>query len=142
MNIRLATQADIPALSQLETLCQPAPWSASMLTQALTAPSQIWVGLIEHKIVTMLVWQTILDEAEIHLLNTHPEYQRMGYASLMLRHVFTEAASQRLSRLLLEVRAGNLAAQALYLQHGFQVCGRRKHYYAGVEDALILEKIC
>lgn len=142
MNIRLATSADIPALHQLETLCQPEPWSVGMLTQSLTAPNQIWVGVVGQEVISMLVWQCIIDEAEIHLLNTHPAHQRKGYARLMLRHLFAEAGRRQLTRLLLEVRAGNHAAQALYQQQGFQVCGRRKQYYAGVEDALLLEKIC
>jgi ribosomal-protein-alanine N-acetyltransferase len=43
------------------------------------------------------------------------------------------------ARALLEVRAGNVAALALYARAGFQECGRRKRYYADTdEDALVL----
>ncbi|MCI4054270.1 hypothetical protein MM710_39410, partial [Klebsiella pneumoniae] len=49
-------------------------------------------------------------------------------------------------RLLLEVRAGNTAAQALYAAHGFSIAGRRKNYYRATdgqtEDAVLMEKIC
>jgi ribosomal-protein-alanine N-acetyltransferase len=39
----------------------------------------------------------------------------------------------------LEVRAGNLAAQALYRGFGFEVAGRRPRYYTDDgEDALVM----
>ena len=40
---------------------------------------------------------------------------------------------------LLEVRASNDAARALYTRHGFTTAGRRRRYYtAPVEDALVM----
>jgi [ribosomal protein S18]-alanine N-acetyltransferase len=40
---------------------------------------------------------------------------------------------------LLEVRAGNTEAQALYSRCGFQIAGRRRRYYSQpVEDALLM----
>jgi ribosomal-protein-alanine N-acetyltransferase len=49
------------------------------------------------------------------------------------------AREMRATRLTLEVRAGNRAAQALYRGFGFDVVGRRPHYYTDDgEDALIM----
>jgi ribosomal-protein-alanine N-acetyltransferase len=40
---------------------------------------------------------------------------------------------------ILEVRAGNVAAQSLYRRFGFEVVGRRRQYYRDpVEDALLM----
>ena len=39
---------------------------------------------------------------------------------------------------LLEVRASNLAAQALYARLGFERVGLRKRYYADGEDAVLM----
>jgi ribosomal-protein-alanine N-acetyltransferase len=40
---------------------------------------------------------------------------------------------------ILEVRAGNVAAQALYRRYGFEVVGRRRLYYREPpEDALLM----
>ena len=40
---------------------------------------------------------------------------------------------------LLEVRATNLPAQALYTRHGFRAAGRRRNYYTDpTEDALVM----
>lgn len=140
MNIRIATHSDIAALSQLEQQCQPHPWSEQQLSQSLNAPNQIWVTEHQQHIIAMLAWQTIVDEIEIHLLNTHPQYRRQGYARQLLQCLFSRAQQQQIRRILLEVRAGNSSAQQLYMHHGFQQCGRRKHYYNDNEDALILEK--
>ena len=52
------------------------------------------------------------------------------------------APAHGIQRILLEVRAGNAAAQALYRRNGFIECGRRKGYYGGVEDAVLMEKTC
>lgn len=142
MNIRPATLTDIPALSKLEQQCQLTPWSVIQLTAALNKPSQIWIGEQQQQLVSMLVWQPLLDEAEIHLLNTDPLHRRYGYAQQLLQYIFQLAQQQGIQRLLLEVRASNSAAQALYSRNGFQICGRRKNYYSNQEDALILEKLC
>jgi ribosomal protein S18 acetylase RimI-like enzyme len=42
---------------------------------------------------------------------------------------------------LLEVRAGNVAARALYESLGFRACGVRREYYtAPVEDAVLMRR--
>ena len=59
---------------------------------------------------------------------------------------FWNIGSAGITRLLLEVRAGNAAAQSLYLKYGFTEVGIRKHYYplpeGGHEDAVLMEKPC
>jgi ribosomal-protein-alanine N-acetyltransferase len=49
------------------------------------------------------------------------------------------AAAERGCRtIMLEVRAGNEPALALYARHGFTPLSRRRRYYPDGEDALIL----
>ena len=49
------------------------------------------------------------------------------------------AEEMQVSRMTLEVRAGNLAAQELYRRFDFDVAGRRPHYYTDDgEDALVM----
>ena len=52
-----------------------------------------------------------------------------------------EAVSGGMGKVILEVRAGNLSAQRLYLSEGFTVIGKRPGYYpdpGGREDALVM----
>ena len=51
----------------------------------------------------------------------------------------SEAARRGGHVAILEVRAGNAAAQSLYRRHGFDVTGRRQQYYRNpTEDALVM----
>ena len=90
--------------------------------------------------------QTPFDESELHLIATEPALRRQGLATQLLNEWFQTAAAENLQRLFLEVREGNLNAQALYRKHGFAECGRRRDYYplpeGGREDAVWMEKIC
>lgn len=141
--LRAASAADIPALAALEAACNPRPWSAAQLQAALDAGNMLW--LLPHPqygAAAMLVWQLLADEAEILLLNTHPHCRRHGHARALIQAVCSQARAQGCMRLLLEVRAGNAAAQALYRQCGFAACGRRRTYYAdNSEDAVVMTHI-
>lgn len=75
--------------------------------------------------VAFIVWQNLPDESELHLIATALEYRRRGVASALLEYWFANLP-EGTQRLLLEVRAGNIGAQALYAAHGFTDAGRRK----------------
>lgn len=143
MSIRPVQLTDIPVLETLEQLCNPSPWSTAQLTNSVSAAQPIWVvDLPEHGIVAMLVWQKIPNEAEIHLLDTHPAHRRQGYAQQLLNHLFQIVQAETIDRILLEVRSSNMGAIKLYKRNGFENCGLRKRYYQNGEDAIIMEKRC
>jgi ribosomal-protein-alanine N-acetyltransferase len=56
-----------------------------------------------------------------------------------LGHVLSQAKAQSMTRVMLEVRKSNLAAQKLYETFGFSTTGVRKGYYSDDgEDALAM----
>ena len=147
MSIRAAIAADCPALAAIDAAGNPSPWSAGQFEAAIThAADTVLVAENGGGICGFIVWQTLFDESELHLIAVSPEHHRQGIASTLLAAWFQTALSQNTARLLLEVRAGNPAAQALYRKHGFQECGRRKGYYplpdGAREDAVLMEKPC
>ena len=79
-------------------------------------------------------------EAEILALCVAPERQRQGLARKLLRQLAEDLAEQGTDRVYLEVRASNFAARELYRQAGFVETGRRKGYYQGTEDAVVMGK--
>ncbi len=90
-------------------------------------------------IIAMLVIWLILDEIHIATLAVHPDFRRLGIARMILRTALDDAAREGALSALLEVRAGNTAAQALYRGFGFEVVGRRPAYYRdNNEDALLM----
>ena len=145
MNIRPATSADCAALAAIDRAGNPAPWSAAQFQTALNSRFDT-VLLAEHqgRSAAFIVWQTVADESELHLIATAPESRCLGLAAALMQCWFEAAAAQSVRRLLLEVRAANLPAQNLYRRHGFTECGR--HYYSlpdGTrEDAVLMEKPC
>jgi ribosomal-protein-alanine N-acetyltransferase len=95
------------------------------------AGAQAVVGVI-------VVW-LIVDEAHIATLAVHPELRRQGIAKKLLCVALNDAAKDGMLSALLEVRAGNEAAQDLYRKFGFDVVGRRTRYYQdNYEDALLM----
>jgi ribosomal-protein-alanine N-acetyltransferase len=79
------------------------------------------------------------DELHINNVAVRDIYRRRGMGSALLSAVLKEGARRGARIALLEVRAGNAAAQALYERHGFRATGRRSNYYADPrEDALVM----
>lgn len=84
------------------------------------------LGLLQH------------DEGHVLDLAVHPAYRRQGVGSRLLRALLAALLARGARAVTLEVRAGNLGAQALYRAHGCTVEGRRPGYYPDGEDALLL----
>ena len=90
-------------------------------------------------VVGVIVVWLIVDEAHIATLAVHPRLRRQGIARKLLCVSLKETAEDGAFSALLEVRAGNEAAQDLYRKFGFEVVGRRSRYYQdNFEDALLM----
>jgi len=78
-------------------------------------------------------------EAELETIAVAAGFQRRGLARQLFHALAGALRQERVSVTLLEVRASNNQAQALYRALGFEVAGRRPRYYADpVEDALLM----
>jgi ribosomal-protein-alanine N-acetyltransferase len=92
------------------------------------------------KIGAWLLLSVVPPEAEILNIVAAPECRRQGLATALLREGLDRLAQAQVSRVWLEVRESNIAAQGLYRRFGFQQVGRRTQYYHHpAEDALLLE---
>ena len=77
---------------------------------------------------------------EVIYLATAPWCQRLGVMSRLLEKLQSDALE--LSRQVwLEVNVGNLPAQRLYKQTGFDVVGRRQNYYPDGGDAYLMSHV-
>lgn len=142
--IRPATLNDCAILAMIDAQDNPSAWSPKQFQAACESP-QDTVLLMENRagnVMGLIVWQCVFDEMELHLIATETAHRRLGVASALLASMFQAAQLSAVQRIFLEVRERNVGAQALYLQHGFQIIGRRKQYYQGVEDAILMEKRC
>lgn len=142
LSIRRMNPEDLPAVLEIERRSMTLPWSERAYRAELRAPySRPWVAEAEGRLVGVLVLWKIADEAHIATLAVHPDFRRRGIAAEMLRFALDEAEKEGAATALLEVRAGNEAAQALYRRFGFQVVGVRKNYYEdNGEDAWLMTR--
>ena len=131
MNFRITpmTAAHLPAVAALEKICFPAdPWSEALFREALENP-QVAILLAQGEdggILGYAVVSTVLDEGNLDNIAVARSARRQGVADALLS-ALTGFGRERLSRLMLEVRASNSPAIALYEKHGFAAVGRRKH---------------
>ncbi|WP_366181513.1 GNAT family N-acetyltransferase [Actinomyces timonensis] len=78
-------------------------------------------------------------DADLLTIATAARARRLGLARAMLDHLIDRARGAGCGAVLLEVRASNEAAQALYLSRGLAPIGRRRRYYsAPTEDAVVM----
>ncbi|MGJ8514933.1 GNAT family N-acetyltransferase [Carnimonas bestiolae] len=81
-------------------------------------------------------------DIEIEMLAVAHQWRRRGVARQLVAAAQARLHEEQRERLLLEVRASNAPALALYQQCGFALDGRRRGYYptpdGGREDALLM----
>jgi len=93
----------------------------------------------ESQIAGMVVVWIVLDEAHIATIAVHPDYRHMGIGRGLMATALKQAFAKGAKRAMLEVRASNEVAQALYRQFGFEIVSRRSKYYRdNLEDALLM----
>ena len=137
------TAADLDAVAEAEGRIHPFPWTRGNFADSLAAGNGAWLALEDGRMIGYAVMMQVLDE--VHLLNISvlPELQRGGRGSALLVKLFDLARTRAATRMLLEVRPGNVSGQALYRRHGFVEIGRRSDYYPaheGREDAIVMAR--
>ena len=128
-------------VAALEKECFPAdPWSPGTFLAALENPA-VAILLAEGadgRVLGYAVLSVVLDEGNLDNIAVAPDCRRQGVADALLS-ALTGFGREHLSALMLEVRASNVPALALYQKHGFEAVGRRKNYYsAPKEDAVLM----
>lgn len=146
-------QQALQAVANIETLVQPEdPWTEQTLAEMLAQDSTHIMIVYKpegkadnNKVIGYCLYQVIFEQAEILRIGTHPDYQRQSIASQLFATLNNELINNKVESLLLEVRADNAPALALYEQQAFAVIHTRKNYYQLPHqpsvDALILQRV-
>ena len=135
-------ESHVSQVAELEKLCFSDPWSERSVASELTNPYSYWFVAVDGERVAGYVGsQTAIDEADMMNIAVHPDFRRLGIAERLVTLLCDELAAKNVHALMLEVRASNEPAKALYEKLGFTQVGRRPNYYRNPkEDALILRK--
>jgi len=135
------TEANLTQVAALEKLCFPAdPWSENIFRIALDDPgSAILLAQGEDgALLGYAVLYTVLDEGNLDNIAVVRPFRRRGVADALLTALTGLCRERGLARLMLEVRASNAPALALYEKHGFAAVGRRKNYYEKPQEDAVL----
>ena len=143
----------LQAVADIEAIVQPQDaWGFQTLVESLKQDSMHLLIVYEQKnnsinntVTGYCLYQVIFEQAEILRIGTHPDYQRQGIASQIFAKLNTELRTHQVESLLLEVRADNTPAIALYEQQEFALIHKRKGYYQTPHqpamDALIMQRL-
>ncbi|MFF1816305.1 GNAT family N-acetyltransferase [Kribbella sp. NPDC058245] len=139
--IRPAVVDDLQAIAALDEACfgQEA-WSASGWQGEFDRSTEDRVILVadEGAVVgyaVLLVPPMTADVVELLRIAVAPDERRTGIGRQLMTAALARCAGRTV---LLEVAAGNESAIGLYGGFGFEEISRRRGYYAGGEDAVIM----
>ena len=132
----------VPQVAALEKLCFADPWSENSVASELNNDLALWlVAMNDDTVVGYIGSQTVAGETDVMNIAVHPDWRRRGIAQSLIECLVVELKNRGSEALMLEVRASNAPAIALYENLGFRQVGRRPNYYRNPkEDALILRK--
>ena len=132
----------VPQVAQLEKTCFADPWSEMSIAHELESIWSYWLVAVDGDTVAGYIGsQSSIDESDIMNVAVHPDYRRQGIAESLINKLVEDLSGRGSHALMLEVRASNDPAIALYHKLGFVQVGCRKNYYRNPkEDALILRK--
>ncbi len=134
------TTADMDEIMVIERSSYRFPWSQGFFLQELqVACARSNLAEVDGKIVGYVLFWLLPGTIDIHNVATHVNYRRRGVARLLISRVVGHAREHSASRVTLEVRKSNIAAQKLYVSMGFLTIGVRQGYYCDDgEDALAM----
>ena len=147
--IEPATAEALPDILKIEEACFSTPWTRKMLEAELTGnpfahfllAKQMPLGEVGSvSIVGYLCFWVVFEEVRLMNLAVIESMRHKGIARALVIQALEVGLAQAAMRAVLEVRASNQAAHALYRSLGFHDLTTRPTYYTNpIEDALLME---
>lgn len=146
LQIRRMTAADLDRVIEIAQSLGDAPaWPLSAYQAALKPdglPPRIALVAEDansKKVAGFAVASLLAPEAELESIAVAARFQRRGIARALLAALAAELRAAQAAEIILEARASNQPALALYREFGFVVSGRRTRYYQfPVDDAVLM----
>jgi ribosomal-protein-alanine N-acetyltransferase len=139
METRKLNIGDSEAVAKIEKLCFSQPWSASAVADAIRA-GDIFIGAFDNGLLGYIGLRSFDESGEIGNIAVHPDCRRKGIAKALLCALHSYARQNGIREIVLEVRASNEAAKALYASMGYTACGIRKNLYERPrEDGVVMK---
>lgn len=132
----------LSAAHQLESVLFPRDqWTVEQFWSELAHDTRrYWVALDDDVVVGYAGLLVVPPTADVQTIAVDPRCQGKGVGRRLLGALLEEAQARACADVLLEVRASNASALALYQSAGFVQISARERYYPDGEDALILRR--
>jgi [ribosomal protein S18]-alanine N-acetyltransferase len=141
VQIRWMIRRDMPEVLAIEAESFEFPWLEGDFIRCLRQRNCIgMVADYQGRVVGFMIYE--LHKTRIHVLNfaVARDDRRRGVGSQMIAKLTAKLSTQRRSRVLLEVRETNLAAQLFFRENGFRAVSVLRSYYADTpEDAYMMQ---
>src|SRR5579863_6922124 len=141
VHIRWMIRRDMPEVLQTETQSFDFAWTEEDFLRCLRQRNCI--GMVaEHgeQVVGFMIYE--LHKTKLHVLNfaVHPTWRHHGVGAAMVGKLVSKLSSHRRTRIMLEVRETNLAAQLFFRKQEFKaVRVLRAFYEDSGEDAFLMQ---
>ena len=136
---------DIESVLNIEQQVHAHPWTRGNFSDALTSKYICKVAELDGKAIGYAVLMQGVDDAELLDIGIAASQQRQGWGRILLQGMLVLAQELGKQRVVLEVRASNKAAIALYRGMGFVEIGLRRDYYPVEngcrEDAILMGRV-
>jgi len=114
-------------------------WTPSILETEILNPDSTYIVVRKNQEIVGFagVWD---DTYNMHITNivVKKSYRRKGIGEILLKKLIQITEEKNKETITLEVNEQNTIAQNLYLKNGFKIMGKRKKYYNGTDDAIIM----
>ena len=154
VHIRWMIRRDMPEVLAIEAQSFEFPWSEEDFLRCLrqrncigmvadcpsTSLGALRASKGEDQVAGFMIYE--LHKTRLHVLNfaVNPVFRRRGIGGQMMTKLVGKLSQQRRSRLLLEVRETNLAAQLFFRALGFRAVSVLRGFYEDTpEDAYVMQ---
>lgn len=130
------------ALFELDQKFFPTPWTLESWQRLGDQDRLLVVAMLDQIAVGFCLFDKSSADSFAHLLKIliTPEFREKGLSHQLLIDALGQLQAEDFKHYFLEVEENNLAAQKLYLAHGFKVIHRKKDFYGTDRAALIMTK--
>jgi ribosomal-protein-alanine N-acetyltransferase len=129
------------AVLRIEEQVYPRPWSLAVFHGEVGARDGSRCYVVAKVGANVIGYAGLLyqlDDGHITNIAVEPTLHRHKIGSRLLLTMALQARRAGAKNLTLEVRVGNVGAQAMYRNFGFAPVGMRPKYYEGVDDAIVM----
>ena len=141
-NITPMTINDLDDVYELELASYTFPWTKEILRDCILYNYNSFSVFSNNELIGYIISKITYQETHILNLTVNTAFRRKGIGQSLINIVINDAKLRKSEDIILEVRASNHEAQALYHKLKFESIGIRRGYYEsenGREDAYVLK---